>query len=56
MVCKAVLMVGQDPIMRTDQNKDIFWHNVGKIVRRSVRETRHAGAQALDGRSSRTPQ
>lgn len=47
MVCKAVLVVEQDPIIGTDQDKDIFWHNVGKIVRRSVRrDAARLGASA----------
>lgn len=31
------MMVGQNPIIGTDQHTDMFWANVGAMVRRTMR-------------------
>lgn len=52
VVYKAVLVAGQNPIIGTDQNLDMFWYNVGEIVRRTLRRDAARGGPSA-GRPER---
>lgn len=52
IVCKAVLVVGQNPIIGTDQNKESLWQAVGDMLRGAL--LRRADTVRLGGNARRT--
>lgn len=49
MVRKAALVVGQNPIIGTDQSTDIFWAYVGAMVRRTMGRDAKNNGRSLCG-------